>query len=128
MNSTASTPQMVGIRRITSQPQGDVRFDRRVQFGGPAIVNVPTAVFELAAPDVICKLRDAIGTRLTDDVQVEDVVRFERGVRFEFAKPIAFRRLERKKVIHAAVDRVVQTLGYRWKQSGGAVVRWALKL
>src|SRR5882762_867718 len=119
---------MLGLRRVTRQPQGDIGFYRRVQFGGPTVVNVPTSVFELTPPDVIRQLRDAIGARLTDDVQVEDVVRFEGGVRFEFSEPEAFRSLERKKVVHAAVDRVVQTLGYRWKQSGGAVVRWMLKL
>src|ERR1700730_4293576 len=123
MNTPASALQMLGIRQITSQSQGDIRLYRRVQLGRSAVVNVPAAVFELASPDVVRKLRDAIGTRLINYVKVENVVRFEGSVRFEFPEPVTLRRLERKKVIHAAVDRVVQTLGHSRKQSGGPIVR-----
>src|ERR1700730_5103867 len=119
---------MFGIRRITRQPQGDIRLYRCVQLGRPTIVYVPAAVFELTPPDVVRNLRDAIRARFTNYIKVENVVRFEGSIRFDFSEPVTFRRLERKKIIHAAVDRVVEALADRWKQSGGPIVRWMIKL
>src|SRR5258708_12194060 len=118
---------MIAFRRITREPQSDVRLHRRIQFRRTAVIYVPAAIFELPAPDIVRQFRDAVRMRLTNYVQVEDVIGFQSGIRFEFPEPVAFRVLERKEVIHAAVDGVVQTPGHARKQTGGRPVTSGFK-
>ena len=44
------------------------------------------------------------GFGLAQDIQVEDVIGFERRVRFELAQPISLLRLQGKQMLRAAFD------------------------
>jgi len=123
VNSPAGTLQMIAFRRITGQPQRHVGLypSHSAQTGHRN--RCSAAIFELAAPDIVRQFRDAVRMRLTNYVKVEDVIGFQSGVRFEFPEPVAFRVLERKEVIHAAIDRVGR-LRPRPETTGGRSVRW----
>jgi len=66
---------------------------------GPPGINAPAAVSNCRVRTLICELGDALRIRLAQDVQIIDVVRFESGVGFEFANPIARLNLQRQQVI-----------------------------
>ena len=68
------------------------------------------------------------GLRLADDLQIENVIGFERRVGFKFAQPIPFRCLQGKQIIHAAVDRLGKPLGRAREHTRGSGVAGLLKL
>ena len=108
MDRLARLHQVACFRGIASQFQSEIRFARRIQLGRPARIDGPAAIGELPAAHVICQLGNALGISLAQNVQVIDVVGFERGVCFEFALPVSFLCLNGKEVIRAALNRFFQ--------------------
>jgi len=73
------------LDRITGEFQAEVAFNRGVQLGWPARVNVPAPVGELPAADVIRQFGDPIRVGSAEGVEVKYVVGLDRGVRLELA-------------------------------------------
>jgi len=130
MNTTSSTPQMVGIRQSTSSRKATYPLTVRVSFRMARRGNVPTAVFELAGAGRTSQASSIDrGSPLTDDVQVKMSkvpTRWWCPLRVS-PEPVAFRRPGAKAGNSRPRAIASSTLGYRGTPAE-SVVRWALKL
>jgi len=73
----------------------EIRFHCGVQFRRTAEVNVPAAIIELPPPDELCKFCHTFAIESPEDVKIENVIRFERRVGFEFSQPVTVVVLKR---------------------------------
>ena len=99
------------VRRVgcvAGELQPEIRLDGRVELGRPAFIDAPAAVGKLAPADVIGQLRHR--RRAMEDVEIQNVVGFERRVRLEFAAPVPLVGLALKQPRDAARDRAGQTV------------------
>ena len=62
------------IGAVSGELQSKVSFDRSVELGRAAEVNVPSTVRQLTLADIIGELAYALGICFIDDVQIENVV------------------------------------------------------
>ena len=90
-----------GFRIVSDEFQCEVGFAGGVQFGRAARINIPAAIGELLAANIVGELGDARGLGFAENVEVVDVVGFESAVGFEFAEPIAGFVLQRQEMFGA---------------------------
>ena len=81
------------VRRMTRELQGEVRLDRCVHLARPAIVNIPTAVRELAFQNMTSAPLLKRIIHFPKPVHEEDKIGAEGAVDEEFAAPMTIRVL-----------------------------------
>ena len=96
MHAPARPQHARRLGRIAGKLQAEVALDRGVQLGRPARVNVPAAVGELPAADIIRQLGDPIRVGPAEDMKVKYVVGLDRGIRFKLAQPVSLLSLHRE--------------------------------
>ena len=87
------------VRGATSQLQGEVGFDRRVDFARPAVINVPAAVGQLALQNVpdTALLQQVI--HFARPMHEEHEIGAERAIHQQLAAPMAIRMLLAKQIL-----------------------------
>src|SRR6266566_4194161 len=81
------------IRAVSGKLESKVSFDGSIELGRTVKVNVPSTVRQLTAANVIGELAYTLGISLIENMQIEDVVRFQGRVGLELAKPETLRGL-----------------------------------
>ena len=93
---------MIGF--VSGQLQAEVGFDRGADVRGTGGVDAPAAVFVLVAHDPVGGFLKAVGIAGAEQRVQQNVIGFERGIGFEFAAPVAFFVLLRKKKFASGGD------------------------
>jgi hypothetical protein len=84
--------------------QCKIGFHRCIDFRRATEIDVPPAVFQLVSQDVFRELWDSFVIEAAQDMKIEDVIRFERCVRFELSQPIAILVLKRHQIRDGLID------------------------
>ena len=90
------------IGRMTRQLQCEVRLDRCVHFARPAVINIPTAIRELALQNVANAALLQPIVHLPQPMHEEDEIGAERAIDEQFAAPMAIRMLLPQQIFLAA--------------------------
>ena len=91
---------------MTGELQSEIRLNRRVHFTRPAVINIPTAIRELAFQNVAraALLKPII--HLPQPMHEEDEIGAERAVDDELAAPMTIRMLLPEQIFLRSRDRV----------------------
>ena len=82
------------IRTVASQLEAEVGLYRCINFRGTTNVNIPAAIGQLPPANIGGQFLHTRSVKAAQDVQIQNVIRLERRVRFEFTQPVAPRILQ----------------------------------
>ena len=102
--------QIRRVRRIAREFQREVCFASGVQFRRAAGIDAPAAIGQLPLTHIVGQLGNALGIGFAKNVQIVDVVRFQRGIGLQLALPVALFSLKRKEVIGAEFNSFLKAL------------------
>ena len=88
------------IGAVAGKLEGKISFDRGIEFGGTAEINIPAAVRQLALANIIGELAYTLGIGFIQDMQIENIVGFQSGVGLELANPIPLGGLQRQQMLN----------------------------
>src|SRR5262249_45231131 len=122
------------IALVARQLQPEVRLHRGADVRGPAGINAPATILVLALKDIACCLLEPLLVCRPQQGMQQNVVGFQRGIRFKFATPVAFfmllgkekssRRVGRSRYPAGQVINLAETqlrCGHRSKSGGGII-------
>ena len=92
------------VELVSSQLQPEISLNRGADIRGSSGVNTPSAVLILMLQNITLRFLESLTIARAEQRVQKDVIRFQCGIGFQFAAPVALFVLIRKKELASTID------------------------